>query len=154
MEGEGEYSLSTGTVYRGAFCDGMFHGLGTLFFPNGGRYEGKWKDGIAVEGKYIFPDDLEFKETDWEYCDGYDRRFNTEIKEGLKSSGHTRLTNFEPTRQIPEGCYDCGDGFYVPEKRTVVDYELNFLRYADDDENDWIVSKCRRQKDDYIECDF
>lgn len=27
----------------------MFHGLGTLFFPNGSKYEGMWHNGIAVK---------------------------------------------------------------------------------------------------------
>ena len=29
--------------------DGMFHGNGTLFFPNGSKYEAKWDNGIAIE---------------------------------------------------------------------------------------------------------
>ena len=30
---------------------------------------------------------MEFAETDWTYCDGYDRRFYTEICDGLKPAG-------------------------------------------------------------------
>lgn len=29
--------------------DGVFHGKGTLFFPNGSRYDAEWEKGIAVK---------------------------------------------------------------------------------------------------------
>jgi len=35
----------------------------------------------------VFADGLEFKEDTWGYCDGYDRRFFTEITGGLKPAG-------------------------------------------------------------------
>lgn len=44
--------------------------------------------------------------------------------------GRSQLTNRVPPREIPEGCYDCGDGFYNPETRVVVDYNHKFLRNA------------------------
>jgi len=47
----------------------------------------------AVKGKYTFEDGLEYEEGDWEYCDGYDRRFYTEICGGLKPAGRSQLTN-------------------------------------------------------------
>jgi len=47
----------------------------------------------AVKGKYTFEDGLEYEEGDWEYCDGYDRRFYTEICDGLKPAGRSQLTN-------------------------------------------------------------
>lgn len=46
------------------------------------------------------------------------------------NSGISQLTNLDPPRKIPAGCYDCGDGFYNPETRIVVDYKLRFLRNA------------------------
>ena len=39
------------------------------------------------QGKYTFADGLEYDAEDWEYCDGYDRRFYTEICHGLKPAG-------------------------------------------------------------------
>ena len=40
-----------------------------------------------LQGKYTFADGLPYEEENWEYCDGYDRRFFTEIKSGLQPAG-------------------------------------------------------------------
>ncbi|KAK2152378.1 hypothetical protein LSH36_330g05036 [Paralvinella palmiformis] len=150
MEGIGKYSFPTETRYEGEMKDGMFHGEGTLYFPNGSKYDAKWADGIAVKGKYTFADGLVFEEENWEYCDGYDRRFYTEIKNGLQPAGRSQLTNRVPPREIPDGCYDCGDGFYNPNTRVVQDYNFKFLRNADDDEHNWIINTCRKGWDEYV----
>ncbi|XP_063066533.1 MORN repeat-containing protein 5 [Engraulis encrasicolus] len=144
MEGEGKYTFPTGTVYQGQMKDGMFHGEGVLYFPDGSKYEGTWAKGLSSEGKYTFSDGLEYDEDEWDFCDGYDRRFYTERCNGLKPAGKSQLTNRVPPEEIPAGCYDCGDGFYNPATRVVSDYELKFLRYADDDEHAWIVRTCRK----------
>jgi hypothetical protein len=39
--------------------DGMFHGKGTLFFENGGKYDATWVNGVAVE---VFKSRIEIKE--------------------------------------------------------------------------------------------
>ncbi|EDO43893.1 predicted protein [Nematostella vectensis] len=152
MEGKGEYTFppSLETRYEGDMKDGMFHGEGTLYFSNGSKYVGKWEKGVVVEGKYTFADGLEYDPVDWEYCDGYDRRFYTEICNGLKPAGRSQLTNRIPPRTIPEGCYDCGDGFYNPTTRVVTDYDNKFLRNADDDEHEWIVKTCRKGWDENV----
>ncbi|XP_072840610.2 MORN repeat-containing protein 5 isoform X1 [Pogona vitticeps] len=150
LEGTGTYTLPTETKYVGEMKDGMFHGRGTLYFPSGSRYEGTWENGISIEGKYTFADGLEYQDERWHYCDGYDRRFYTEICNGLKPAGKSQLTNLDPPRTIPPGCYDCGDGFYNPETRVVTDYHHRFLRNADDDEHDWIVRTCRKGWDEII----
>ncbi|XP_009580987.1 PREDICTED: MORN repeat-containing protein 5-like [Fulmarus glacialis] len=105
----------------------------------------------VLQGKYTFADGLEYKDKKWHYCDGYDRRFYTEICSGLKPAGISQLTNLDPPKKIPEGCYDCGDGFYNPETRVIVDYKLRFLRNADDDEHEWIIRTCRKAWDETIE---
>ncbi|KAL4219591.1 MORN repeat-containing protein 5 [Mactra antiquata] len=150
LEGNGKYTFPTETRYEGELKDGMFHGKGTLFFPNGSKYVATWENGRALEGKYTFADGLPYEEENWEYCDGYDRRFYTEIKNGLKPAGRSQLTNRVPPREIPSGCYDCGDGFYDPKSRVVVDYNKKFLRNADDDEHNWIVKTCRKGWDEYV----
>ncbi|CAF0738422.1 unnamed protein product [Brachionus calyciflorus] len=149
--GKGTYNFSTGTKYVGDLKDGMFHGKGTIHFENGGKYEATWEEGIAIEGKFTFPDGLEFSEKNWEYCDGYDRRFYTEICNGLKPAGRSQLSNDIPPRKIPENCYDCGDGFYNPETRIVNDYSGRFLRNADDDEHEWITKTCRKGWDENVD---
>ncbi|XP_026716385.1 MORN repeat-containing protein 5 isoform X2 [Athene cunicularia] len=151
MEGQGSYALPTGTEYRGALRDGMFDGEGELLFPNGGRYRAVWHRGVPTQGKYTFADGLKYKDKKWHYCDGYDRRFYTEICSGLKPADISQFTNLDPPRKIPEGCYDCGDGFYNPETRVIVDYKLRFLRNADDEEHEWIIRTCRKALDETIE---
>ncbi|XP_069465753.1 MORN repeat-containing protein 5 isoform X2 [Ambystoma mexicanum] len=51
MEGAGKYTLPTDTRYEGEMKDGMFHGQGTLHFPNGSKYAATWDCGIAKESK-------------------------------------------------------------------------------------------------------
>ncbi|OCT65620.1 MORN repeat-containing protein 5 isoform X1 [Xenopus laevis] len=148
LEGKGEYTLPTETRYEGEMKDGMFHGNGTLFFPNGSKFIAQWNHGIALQGKYTFADGLEYDKEDWRYCDQYDRRFYTEICNGLKPAGRSQLTDLDPPRKIQEGCYDCGDGFYDPLTRVVNDYQHKFLRNADDDEHEWIIQTCRKAWDE------
>ena len=42
---------------------------------------------ILFQGKYTFADGLRYEEENWEYCDGYDRRFYTETQSGLQPAG-------------------------------------------------------------------
>ncbi|XP_023386893.1 MORN repeat-containing protein 5 isoform X1 [Pteropus medius] len=130
MEGSAEYILPTETRYVGEMKDGVFHGQGTLYFPSGSRYDAIWENGLATKGTYTFSDGLQYDGKNWHYCDSYDRRFYTEICHGLKPTGISQLTNVDPPRKIPEGCYDCGDGFYNPTTRIVKDYRNRFLRNA------------------------
>ena len=62
-----------------------------LYFPNGGQFEAEWEKGHAVGegsgGKYMFKDGLKYEEDDWGYCDGRDRRFYSEICNGIKPAG-------------------------------------------------------------------
>ena len=65
------------------------------------------------------------------------------------------------TLKVPLDWYDCGDGFYNPEKRVVYTYNNKFLRnagnyiynnyeckiivyYTDSKEHDWIIKNCRK----------
>lgn len=50
MEGsDTEYILPTETKYVGEMKDGTFHGQGSLYFPNGSRYDAVWEKGLVVE---------------------------------------------------------------------------------------------------------
>lgn len=52
------------------------------------------------------------------------------MRKGLKPAGQSQLTDAQPTIEIPPGFYDCGDGFYDPNKRVVYTYKMRFLRNA------------------------
>lgn len=41
------------------------------------------------QGKYTFADGLVYEDEDWKYCDGYDRRFYTEIIGSLMPAGRS-----------------------------------------------------------------
>ncbi|XP_070781198.1 MORN repeat-containing protein 5 [Enoplosus armatus] len=147
MDGKGEYNFPTETKYVGEMKDGMFHGKGVLHFPNGSKYEATWENGIAKQGSFTFADGLQYQEEDWDYCDGYDRRFYRERCSGLRPAGESQLTDLHPPRVIPDGRYDCGDGFYDPNTRVITSYTGRFLRNADDSEHEWIVRTCRKAWD-------
>ncbi|KAM6902139.1 MORN repeat-containing protein 5 [Xenentodon cancila] len=147
LDGEGEYTLPTGTKYVGEMKDGMFHGRGVLLFPNGSKYEATWENSTSKQGSFTFADGLRYQEKNWDYCNGYDRRFYSERCNGLRPSGESQMTDLHPPRTIPRGCYDCGDGFYDPSTRVVTSYGGRFLRSADDSEHEWIVQTCRNAWD-------
>ncbi|XP_023133938.2 MORN repeat-containing protein 5 isoform X1 [Amphiprion ocellaris] len=153
MEGVGEYTFSTDTKYVGEMKDGMFHGKGVLHFPNGSKYEAEWENGIAKQGSFTFADGLQYQEKDWDYCDGYDRRFYSERCNGLRPAGESQMSDVHPPRVIPDGCYDCGDGFYDPKTRVVTSYTGRFLRNADDCEHEWIVRTCPKTWDELVGVD-
>uniref|UniRef100_A0A3Q4BZS1 MORN repeat-containing protein 5 n=1 Tax=Mola mola TaxID=94237 RepID=A0A3Q4BZS1_MOLML len=135
MDGHGEYTFPTETRYVGETKDGMFHGKGVLHFPNGSKYEAIWENGRVKEGSLTFADGLQYREKNWDYCDGYDRRFYSERCNGLRPAGESQLTDRHPAPVIPHGCYDCGDGFYDPVTRVVTSFAGRFLRNAGELEN-------------------
>ena len=49
----------------------------------------------------------------------------------------------EGPKDIPEGTYDIGDGFFDPTKRIICDYDGEFKRDLLPDEEQWITEKCR-----------
>ncbi|XP_044761205.1 uncharacterized protein LOC123318607 [Coccinella septempunctata] len=147
MEGMGTYTFPHGVVYEGQFRDGMFHGKGILIYPNGQAMNCTFQKGKMTKWEFLFmppntnltdddysisakrswaPDsDVSFKvkaEGDLDiatYCQPPDRRFHLSHTEGLKPATKENLTNIRPTREIPEDCYDVGDGFYNPRTKWV-----------------------------------
>ena len=98
-----------------------------------------------INGEYSFYDNLQFKDKDWNYCTIQDRRFYTEDAAGtLRPEGKTLFCNqMEGPKDIPEGTYDIGDGFFDPTKRIICDYDGEFKRDLQPDEEQWITDKCR-----------
>ncbi|KAH9285333.1 MORN repeat-containing protein 5 [Echinococcus granulosus] len=146
MEGNGSYKLPTGSIYVGEMKDGMYHGVGKITYPDGGQFGGIFSKGYP--GSFAFPDGLEYSETKWLYCDGNDRRLESEIKSGLNPTGAENLAD-GPKRGIPDGYYDIGDGFYDPQTRTVYDYKMRFLRNADVAEHEWAITHGRKGWDEF-----
>jgi len=141
--------LIIGTRYVGEFLDGRFHGKGTLHMTTGASMKGIWNHGKMTESELTFKDGLKFEDSeDWSYCQGNDRRFYTEQCNGLKPAGRSQLTNIP--REIPDGHYDTGDGFYDPIKREIVDYDGKFARNADEEEHEWIITNCRKAWDEFV----
>lgn len=145
------------TEYYGGTENGSFHGKGTLVFENGGKFEAVWENGIAVrDGKYTFPDGLDYDEDNWDYCTGLDRRFYVERRNGLKSAGRSNFVDKEVAgvsgfvHKIPENSFDTADGYYLADERRVYTYSGEFLRVADDDEHEFTLKYCRKGADGFV----
>ena len=59
-----------------------------IYFPN-------WEIELLWYPDWIFRFIFKFEEKDWDYCDGFDRRFYTEICHGLQPAGKSQLTDKE-----------------------------------------------------------
>ena len=154
MEGFGTYRFPSGTVYTGEFLDGEFHGEGTLQYDGCGKYIGQWEHGKCIKGRYVFSDGLAYtdpSEGDWSYCrtDG-DRRFYSELVEGLRPSGDSQLANAHPPPLILPNTYDVGDGFLedgkvYPYLKDEASGKANaHLRVSDHDQEVWAKANCRK----------
>eukprot|EP00618_Florenciella_parvula_P019753 CAMPEP_0119541512 /NCGR_PEP_ID=MMETSP1344-20130328/53000_1 /TAXON_ID=236787 /ORGANISM="Florenciella parvula, Strain CCMP2471" /LENGTH=205 /DNA_ID=CAMNT_0007585501 /DNA_START=124 /DNA_END=738 /DNA_ORIENTATION=- len=137
----GEYTFADGTVYRGGFKNGMFHGQGTLTFENG-VFEGTWDNGREAGGQFIFNDGLPFTKENWNYCSVKDRRFWSEYADGIKPAGETNRTDTGIKPNLPKGCFDVGNGYYDPTTKKVHEYDTGTeLRKPSDEELKWIETK-------------
>jgi hypothetical protein len=159
MEGYGTYRFPSGTVYTGDFLDGEFHGEGTLQFADAGKYHARWERGKAIKGRYVFSDGLAYTEPadgQWTYCRGDgDRRFYSELVEGLRPAGDSQLCNTHPPPLMPPGGYDVGDGYLFGDGKVYrylsepgPDPVGEPLRTATQDEEVWAKASCRRQPKD------
>ena len=149
-QGFGKFKFPNGVIYEGNFDKGEFHGDGTLIYPSGGRYVAKWDRGKLIDGKYFFYDNLEYSDNNWDYCTIKDRSFYTEILKGLRPDGLTLITNdIKGPKNIPQGTYDIGDGYYDPTKRVICQYDGIFKRDLEPGEEKWIVEKCRYRAKTY-----
>ena len=81
----------------------------------------------------------------WAYCaEGGDRRFYSEVVNGLRPAGDAQLANAHPPPKIPAGSYDVGHGYFVEGESKVYSYTGAELRTADAREAAWAVAKCRK----------
>ena len=146
-DGEGTYIFPNGTRYVGGFKDGMFEGQGTMYIPNCGAYTATWSEGKQVEGEYKFSDGLEYKESDWEYCTLSDRRFKTELEDGIRPAGQSQLTNNRGGDPLlGKNQADSGDGYVDLKKGNgqVCDFKTGeAVRFVEQSEKKWLMEKCR-----------
>ena len=95
-------------------------------------------------GEYSFDDKLKYKEKNWKYCTAMDRRFQSEIVDGIPPAGSTKMSDKRKRNELPEGCYDCVDGYFDPESGNILSYETkSAIRTPDDAEVLWIKAHCR-----------
>jgi len=157
MEGYGTYRFPSGTVYTGEFLDGEFHGEGTLQYAGCGKYHASWEHGKLIKGRYVFEDGLAYTEPQdghWAYCrDDGDRRFYSELVEGMRPSGDSQMAKTHPPPSIPVGAYDVGDGYladdgkvypYLPAGTTQAVATVEPIRTAERNEEAWAKAKCRK----------
>ncbi|XP_024939370.1 nexilin isoform X3 [Cephus cinctus] len=146
MTGTGRYVMSHGVAYEGQFRNNMFHGKGTLRWPQNQRIDGTWKYGKLQEYSFTFGDGLEFESSNWKYCEFPDRRFHISPNIEVQPAGRSLKTRVQPTRLLPPGCYDTGDGVFDPRTYCVTSYDnpKKVLRIPKKDERDWIVANCRK----------
>lgn len=125
MSGMGEFQLPNGIIYRGEMKDNQFHGRGVLVYPNGHQIHGRWHNGEVQDMNFTFNDGLVFTQYNWEYCQGSDRRFYSEIMEGLQPIGRHCITPQKCATHLPDGCYDTVEGVYIPNKKILVNPDTN-----------------------------
>ncbi|XP_065178939.1 MORN repeat-containing protein 5-like [Sycon ciliatum] len=159
-EGIGVLHLSDGRVFRAIWKKGKAvdfpRDLAEFKDPNDPYDDSCYTDLMddekrrqdACGGRYLMKDGLEHRGDLWRYCNGEtDRRFYAEATKGdLGKPGETMMgPGPGPVRDVPEGMYDCGEGFYDPERKLVTDYDSGeYIRYVGRDEDDWIVLNCRQ----------
>ena len=62
----------------------------------------------------------------------------------LRPDGQTLICNdINGPKNIPEGTYDIGDGYYDPTKRMILNYDGEFKRELEPGEEQWVTEKCR-----------
>lgn len=118
-----------------------------LIFNDCGKFTGTWERGVVVNGEYAFKDGLLYEEGQggkWKYCNGEDRRFFSETIEGLRPAGDEQITNEHPAKEIPQGMFDIGRGYFNPTDGNVYSYEHELIGQPNVETEEWIRSMCRK----------
>lgn len=122
MCGYGVYTFTNKVQYHGYMREGVFHGKGTLIYPNGNKIKGIWKMGHNRQMELTFADGLEFEdESDWWYCKHPDRRYYPCFCNGINPIGESFITANKCVREIPTNLYDTEEAFYDKKKKSLID---------------------------------
>lgn len=162
MDGLGEYTYPDGTIYRGYFDRGCFHGRGTMIFPkpysctirgefNQGSltsiHDMYFSDGLQVETQ-LNGELLDFNK--WMYCTTRDRRFLIEYKKGIPPVGPmSNISASSPVRELSNDTYDLVGGVY--------DWNTGVIKYRPPPFSllyavccpgyrNWVQEECRHSK--------
>ncbi|XP_057663926.1 uncharacterized protein LOC130898559 [Diorhabda carinulata] len=125
MAGEGIYRYPHGVIYDGNFnANGLYHGRGTLIYPNGQRFRGIWSNGKLTDSSHFSSVDISAAKRSTEKVKFSlpDRRYPCEVINGFGVPGNEILTNQQPTPEIPMNCYDVISGVFNPEDGYVASY--------------------------------
>lgn len=143
--GTGVYTYPNGTQYRGKFENGLFQGEGVMILPTKFRIVGTFDKGKCLHCKMFFPDGLEYKQNNWNYCKFPDRRYYPEILNGINPIGDSYLTKDRQPRSIPKNCFDIEEGFGEADTGLITeDYKKEKpLRYLSPAEKQWMIKNCR-----------
>ncbi|KAH1005154.1 hypothetical protein HUJ04_006190 [Dendroctonus ponderosae] len=155
--GFGTYVFPHGAIYEGSFRDGQFHGKGTITYPVGHKLKGYWKNGKLISQIFVFQDGLPMR-SPWTYCQIPDRRFQIEANTDLRGPGEELQTNRQPTVDVPEGCFDTIDGFFVPGVNCIFQYDEEALANGEPAEHKQHIDSLKRttleEERDFIEENF
>ncbi|KAG5889251.1 hypothetical protein JTB14_006387 [Gonioctena quinquepunctata] len=123
FSGDGLYRYPHGVIYHGEFnINGLYHGRGSLIYPTGQKIQGMWTNGRLENESAYTSAGTEVLEDNEKYCQGLDRRFIIEIDKDFGPAGQEYLTANQPTKELPEGCYDVRLGIYSTKTHCITSF--------------------------------
>ncbi|KAI8897658.1 hypothetical protein BC833DRAFT_31960 [Globomyces pollinis-pini] len=146
IEGTGTFTFKNGSIYKGSFKDGMFHGKGTIFFVNGGKLDADWTLGQASKEIFTFDDGLVYTKEGWDYCTKTDRRFYQERINGFLP-GEPKLTNLTDSPVVPIVTDDHGYCYYDAAETKLYSFDGEVLRQPTIDEKKWLELQIYQSRD-------
>ena len=125
--GQGTYTLQSGTKYVGSWKDGKRSGQGTNTWPSGWKYVGSWKDDKRHgQGTYFSPDGT-VKEGIWENGKYIGTQAQVQAKERERIARENRERQAQKEAKMK---YDRIHNACLLDKSSGVDMQVSSLRRA------------------------